>query len=200
MADTLLTLLTEIREGKIVLPDIQRSFIWNKEQIYELYDSLLRGYPVGSFLFWKAIGPDDPENSILYHRFIQEYEPAMKLPTQAELKAGESKMLVLDGQQRLQSLYLGIEGVYEGRELYLDLLSEIQGDEDNGTRYFVRFLNSAELDQLSRCDPGRRMIRLKDFIRLPPDRFRMFRTRTVADKFKLTPGTREYDTAWDILE
>jgi len=129
MGDILLKTMTDIRQGHIVLPDIQRSFIWNREQIYGLYDSLFRGYPIGHFLFWKAIGTDDPEHVILYHPFTEAYEPSLKLPKQDELKANESKMFVLDGQQRLQSLYFGVEGVYEGRDLYLDILSGLQEDE-----------------------------------------------------------------------
>jgi len=37
----------------ILLPDIQRPFVWTEEQIYKLFDSLMRGYPISTFLFWE---------------------------------------------------------------------------------------------------------------------------------------------------
>ena len=48
MAESILSLVAKVHEGTLVLPDIQRSFVWGEEQIYELFDSLFRGYPVGS--------------------------------------------------------------------------------------------------------------------------------------------------------
>ena len=49
--------INEIQSNKYVLPAIQREFVWSAEQIENLFDSLLRGYPIGSFLFWK-VRPD----------------------------------------------------------------------------------------------------------------------------------------------
>ena len=164
MSELLLTTLTNIQNGDIVLPDIQRSFIWKKSQIYSLYDSLFRGYPVGSFLLWKAIGSNDPENIILYHQFIQNYSENVGIPMQIELKSNESKMFVLDGQQRLQAFYLGIMGSYEGKELYVDLLSGFNDethikDSDEGILYFVKFLNIEELNDLQKKNSNRCMVR-----------------------------------------
>ena len=45
----------EIQSNKYLLPAIQREFVWSAEQIESLFDSLLRGYPIGSFLFWKVL-------------------------------------------------------------------------------------------------------------------------------------------------
>ncbi|MFH1848860.1 MAG: DUF262 domain-containing protein [archaeon] len=47
------TVLDEIKENKIYLPAIQRKLVWNHEQIELLFDSIMRGYPIGTFLFWK---------------------------------------------------------------------------------------------------------------------------------------------------
>ena len=49
---TIKDVLTEIENGKLFLPAIQRKFVWNEEQITKLFDSLMRGYPIGTFLFW----------------------------------------------------------------------------------------------------------------------------------------------------
>jgi len=48
---TIKDVLTEIENGKLFLPAIQRKFVWNEEQITKLFDSLMRGYPIGTFLF-----------------------------------------------------------------------------------------------------------------------------------------------------
>ncbi|MCD6493740.1 MAG: DUF262 domain-containing protein [Archaeoglobaceae archaeon] len=56
MAEYLKTAIKDVIEEinrKYFLPDIQRSFVWKPEQIYKLFDSLMRGYPISTFLFWK---------------------------------------------------------------------------------------------------------------------------------------------------
>ncbi len=62
---TVKTALDRIRKHDYVLPAIQREFVWKPEQIYKLFDSLLQGFPVGSFLFWKI----DPETSKTFEFF-----------------------------------------------------------------------------------------------------------------------------------
>lgn len=76
-----------IELGQVGLPDIQRPFVWKNAKVRDLFDSMYRGYPVGYFLFWqngysggsKAIGTDAKQ----------------KVPD----------LLIVDGQQRLTSLY-----------------------------------------------------------------------------------------------
>ena len=60
-----------IQENKYVLPAIQREFVWDGEQIEKLFDSLMRGYPIGSFLFWK-IKPDHLSD-FQFYRFMDHY-------------------------------------------------------------------------------------------------------------------------------
>jgi uncharacterized protein with ParB-like and HNH nuclease domain len=52
--DTIKQTLEDIRQNKFVLPAIQREFVWQPEQIARLFDSLMQGYPFGTFLFWKV--------------------------------------------------------------------------------------------------------------------------------------------------
>ena len=47
--------LDQIQCKKLVLPAIQREFVWRPEQIYRLFDSLMQGYPFGTFLYWRGI-------------------------------------------------------------------------------------------------------------------------------------------------
>ena len=50
---TIKDLLTKVEQHDYILPAIQREFVWKPEQICQLFDSLLQGYPFGTFLFWK---------------------------------------------------------------------------------------------------------------------------------------------------
>ena len=111
-------------EGGIWLPNIQRNFVWSEEQITRLFDSILREYPISTLLIWKT-SSDTPRR-----RFIDHYRRASD---HGDFVPGEEtpKLLVLDGQQRLQSLYIGLKGSLEGRELYFDLLSGTDAPPDD---------------------------------------------------------------------
>lgn len=116
-----------IGEKKLLLPHIQRPFVWkqdrNNNQVKRFFDSVLRGYPFGTLLFW--ITRDD----IQIREFIADYRDGMNVK-ETYLKSSEykdkEKMLVLDGQQRLQALYIALKGTYNNKELFFDVLS---GDE-----------------------------------------------------------------------
>ena len=60
-----------ILDGKYVLPAIQREFIWEPEQIELLFDSLLRGYPISSFLFWEV--PRNQVKDWQFYKFLTNY-------------------------------------------------------------------------------------------------------------------------------
>jgi len=103
------------------LPHIQRELVWTDKQIYRLFDSLLRGYPIGTFLFWKI---QDKKDEIAKLEFIKDYK---KKESKNLVNTEIDKpyyWLVLDGQQRLQSFYIALRGSYDNRELYLDVLSD----------------------------------------------------------------------------
>jgi len=116
--------INEIADNKWFLPHIQRSFVWkcdkNNNQIKRFLDSILRGYPIGTMLFW--ITKDD----IQLRRFIENYKDDMEI-RDTYIKSSEyknkEKIIVLDGQQRLQALYIALKGSYNGKELYFDVLS-----------------------------------------------------------------------------
>jgi Protein of unknown function DUF262 len=176
--ENILTLVKRIEKHEIVLPDIQRSFVWDEDQIYDLFDSLVRGYPIGSLLFWKAIGSDEEERLLLYHEFVRYYRKDPRLPASIQLHARDEKTFVLDGQQRLQSLYLGLDGTYDGRELYVDLRGGTSSEDlDKNIAYYVRFLRSRS----DLKDSNRFMVRLKDFIFLPPERFDIYRQKLMEE-------------------
>ena len=141
------SVIKEIDENKIYLPALQRKFVWGKRQIELLFDSLMRNYPFGTFLFWRL--PRESAESYVFYEFLKEYDdrsPFNRRKTGAFLS--EEIIGVLDGQQRLSSLYIGLMGThtekapykrtsnqsaYEKMSLYLNLLSlpyQVD-DEDN---------------------------------------------------------------------
>ena len=124
-------------DGGFWLPNIQRPFVWNEEQICRLFDSIMRQYPISTMLVWKTRSP------IRRRKFIDNFRLDM-LTRLSEFYVPEDdkkKCLVLDGQQRLQSLYIGLMGSYEKRELYLDILSgEVAAPDD--IKYKFAFLDS----------------------------------------------------------
>lgn len=104
--------------GGIWLPNIQRSFVWSESQIEKIFDSIMREYPIGTLLIWKT------KNNVRKRKFIDHYKKDTRLSTYFVIVEDRNKkMLVLDGQQRLQSLFIGLMGSYERKELYFDILS-----------------------------------------------------------------------------
>ncbi|WP_156505771.1 DUF262 domain-containing protein, partial [Sulfitobacter sp. HI0054] len=101
--------VNEIAQNNYVLPAIQREFVWRPEQIERLFDSLMQGYPFGAFLFWK-VRPDTATEFQFYdfvrnyHEFKGVHRPKVEVPK------GLGVTAVLDGQQRLTALNIGLRG------------------------------------------------------------------------------------------
>ncbi|MBZ0119548.1 MAG: DUF262 domain-containing HNH endonuclease family protein [Sandaracinaceae bacterium] len=109
----------EEEEGGFWLPNIQRPFVWSEDQICRLFDSIMREYPISTLLVWKT------RSGIRRRKFIENWNwhAAENLSQFSVPENDRKKCLVLDGQQRLQSLFIGLKGSYEGKELYFDVLS-----------------------------------------------------------------------------
>jgi uncharacterized protein with ParB-like and HNH nuclease domain len=126
-------------DGGFWLPNIQRPFVWSEEQTCRLFDSILREYPISTLLVWKT------KSKIRRRKFIDNFRPEHRhrLSDFYVPEDDKRKCLVLDGQQRLQSLFIGLKGSYEGRELFLDILSgEIAAPDD--VKYNFAFLDAKE--------------------------------------------------------
>ena len=100
--------LQAIQQSKYVLPAIQREFVWKPEQIARLFDSLMQGYPFGTFLFWKVEGPNS--GNYKFYAFVRNYHERDN-PHCPQLPDFHDKELtaVLDGQQRLTALNIGLQ-------------------------------------------------------------------------------------------
>ncbi|MEW5844324.1 MAG: DUF262 domain-containing protein [Bacteroidota bacterium] len=118
------------------LPDIQREFVWENSKIEKLFDSIMSDYPIGSFLFWKVLSENKNDWDI--YEFIKNYDKEDPHNETAEARGDRDIFLVLDGQQRITSLFIGLLGTYRyfyyrwrKTSLYLNLLKEPLPDEEN---------------------------------------------------------------------
>ena len=115
-------LFTEIDTGRIKIPQFQRDFVWDKRQTARLIDSLIKGFPIGAFIFWKT------KDTLREVRNIGN----ITLP---ETPAGEFVYYVLDGQQRITSLYAvrkGIRVTRQGKTVdYHDIVIDLEADPDS---------------------------------------------------------------------
>lgn len=136
---SIINLLNQIKDGEIVLPAIQRNFVWTPGRIYTLLDSIMRGYPVGIVLLWETY------EDIRYRRFTNEYQSAVPLTFHDNSHRHKLKV-VLDGQQRLQSLYVALYGKHRGESLYFDVLSGRETDDFRQERFIFRFGSKEEAD------------------------------------------------------
>ena len=149
--------IKKIQEGKYLLPAIQREFVWKSEQIENLFDSLMNDYPIGSFLFWEVKNPKDYK----LYKFIQKYDQRKSSYDRDELVEileNTEKIAILDGQQRLTSLYIGLLGSYIEKlpyyrwdnpdafpEKYL-CLNLLDGNLEEDKKYEIKFCTQIEIE------------------------------------------------------
>ena len=106
------TLIADIEKGLVKIPRFQRNFVWSREQSAMLIDSLLKGYPIGTFITWKT------KEQLRAIRNLGN----MSLPPVPD---GDFTIYVLDGQQRMTSLFCALKGVKVERDGRTDDFSEI---------------------------------------------------------------------------
>jgi uncharacterized protein with ParB-like and HNH nuclease domain len=156
---TIAETIERIDSNQYLLPAIQREFIWSHSKIEWLFDSIMRNYPISSFLFWNV--EKATSNEYKFYKFINEYRERYKIHNM-EISTNKSFEAVLDGQQRMTSLYLGLKGSYgysvknlkwedterkiPTRHLYLNITDELQ-DEEDGRIYEFKFLKSSKTDE-----------------------------------------------------
>ena len=161
IADT----LRQIQRHAIVLPAIQREFVWKPEQICTLFDSLMQGYPFGTFLYWKV--NQEHNNRYQFYDFVLDYHERDRrhCPKIGEMP-NQDVVAVLDGQQRLTALNIGLRGslamkqpykrwhsndAFPQRYLYLNLLWSPSVDDDVGMRYQFEFLTPKQAEKRDGC-------------------------------------------------
>jgi uncharacterized protein with ParB-like and HNH nuclease domain len=135
----IINLLNQIKNHEIVLPAIQRNFVWPENKVLRLLDSIMRGYPIGIALLWETYLD-------LQYRTFNDAFHAGEIHDFKENRRRKKLKLVLDGQQRLQSLYIALYGSYQGKSLCFDLLSGRDSDDVAEEKYSFEFLTKEELD------------------------------------------------------
>lgn len=154
---TIHNLLQGIAEHRYVLPAIQREFVWLPEQICKLFDSLMQGYPFGTFLFWTI--EQEQQSQYQFYDFVQNFHERDSYHCELISDLPHKTLTaVLDGQQRMTALNIGLRGSYAWRisgkwrtndaafpirHLYLDLLG--QPDPETGSLYRFDFLSAEQL-------------------------------------------------------
>lgn len=153
--------IDNIHSRKYLLPAIQRELVWDTPQVERLFDSLMRDYPVGSFLFWFV--EKRKSNDYQFYEFIRDYhEKKNKHNQKANISGDEDIIAILDGQQRLTSLYIGLRGSYAykeprkrwdndaafpARKLHLNLLKKYTDEQELDLEYDFYFLTEKEAEE-----------------------------------------------------
>lgn len=147
--------IENIENNKFLLPAIQREFVWEHTKIEWLFDSIMRNYPISSFLFWE-VSEEKTKKGYRFYKFINEYREYYKTHNDDISTDGINDFqAILDGQQRLTSLYIGLKGSYAYKEyrrrwednqwsiptrhLYLNISNELKNEED-GRVFEFKFL------------------------------------------------------------
>lgn len=153
--------IERINRNEFLLPAFQREFVWKPNQIEQLFDSIMQGYPISSMLFWKVKG--DTKADFRFYQFLKKYIEYHDIHNDTIATNGVNDFhAVLDGQQRLTALYIGLCGSYAYKEyrrayaysewsyptrhLYLNI-SSTYTEEESDRKYIFTFLDKAETNE-----------------------------------------------------
>ena len=163
-AITIQEAIASINNRDYLLPAIQRKFVWSSHQICVLFDSVMRGYPINTFMFWE-IKNAEIKKGYKFYEFLKSYcqrfnEENPHVKTTASFKDFSA---IIDGQQRLTSLYIGLCSTYAykqpriwwpstrddrvlpPRKLYLDLRQPTKTEDDDALMYYnFKFLTQEQ--------------------------------------------------------
>jgi hypothetical protein len=152
--------LQDIGRGRFRIPNIQRGYEWNHERVTKPLDSIMSGYPIGAIMVWRPT--EEIAKDIMYRRFVAHYNSTQNYLSDEPHPSDDDAYLVLDGQQRLQSLYLSFFGSYDGMRVYLQI-DRIPTDVGDDTDYGFEFLTLTEAQQRPE------MVHLAEIIKLDAD-------------------------------
>ena len=163
--------LNLIKSREMILPALQREFIWKRRDIEGLFDSLLQEFPSNTLMFWNV--KDIKGETMEFYEFLEpNYQESVSINSLYPVKDNERKIVVIDGQQRLTSLYIAIYGSYtleKGKNkmyLYLNLDKPLDAADDDDSlnttenHYEFRFLTEEKADR--QMAGGEHWIRVSD--------------------------------------
>ena len=157
---TIREFMDQAEGGKLILPSIQREYVWNEEQICRLFDSIMSEYPIGHMMWWKLDGSKINEKGITFYKLLNNYNEMIPENNEKLENPSPDKtyFAILDGQQRTQSLYIGLKGYlklkiyrarknnvesYKNKYLYINLIGE--ESELDEYKYEFKFFADEEL-------------------------------------------------------
>ncbi|WP_034450126.1 DUF262 domain-containing protein [Butyrivibrio sp. AE2032] len=153
--------MEDIISGKLILPALQRNFVWPEDKIIDLFDSLVKEYPIGTFLFWDVTPEVFAEYS--FSKVLTEVKESRDKKYRGR-PADEGRTeycAILDGQQRITSLAISILGksIMHTRGMPWDLdtsfvdkyfcLNILHKPIDDDDKYQFRFLPEEEIGHLN---------------------------------------------------
>ena len=169
-AETIKSVIEKIDTREWILPSIQRRFVWDTDRIENLFDSIMQGYPIGTLMVWKVTSKETIKK-IGFYNFLQDYQERWAETCTDYKPSSEIVYSVIDGQQRLNSLYIGLKGSYAEKlprkrwhsaydssiqpkkYLYLNLCEHHSDNEENRRFYNLKFMSNAEYkDLVDKCN------------------------------------------------
>ncbi|MGP9506641.1 DUF262 domain-containing protein [Psychrobacter sp. AOP7-D1-15] len=130
-------LIKDINRNEYYLPAIQRKFVWGEGKICKLFNSIMQDYPIGTFLFWELTA--QKARNYTFYEFLKNYHERDSKNQLVNNSFSSDIRGVLDGQQRISSMYIALQGVYctkkkyaktknnnayPERQMYINLLNE----------------------------------------------------------------------------
>lgn len=160
---TIYEVIKNIENGKFVIPAFQRQFLWKYTKIEKLWDSILLGYPISTFLFWQLDESNTTSQSIFFDflekvTFKGNKEPRDRNTLGHSINLENTNIAILDGQQRITSLFislLGSTGFNLGKSKNTQYIGDLQiqldnnrldvnGDEVDGKKYDISFAYTSD--------------------------------------------------------
>jgi len=177
--------IDNIDNRTFLLPAIQRNFVWSTQQICGLFDSMMRGYPINTFMAWN-VATKKIKNDHKFYSFLSDYCERFRESNDEVRTQGRFKdfLAIVDGQQRLTSIYIGLKGSYAykqprihwpaapnddvlpPRQLYLDLSNELIPEDNEGKlKFHFRFLTKDQA-KAYQTDPDQDWFRVGEILNL----------------------------------
>ena len=204
--------IDKIHGRQFLLPAIQRKFTWSSDQIEMLFDSILRGYPINSFMLWK-ITDSSIKKDYKFYEFLTTYrEFFAENNKDIDTKGVPDFEAVIDGQQRLTSLYIGLRGTYAykmprkwwkdteeclpTRKLYLNLGTPVQQQYDNQKTYDFRFLSAEDLEKFNKSKDKCYWFEVGEILELDDNK----KIMRYLSSHQLSENSYAFDTLSDLYE
>lgn len=155
--------IQKIVDNKILLPAIQRDYVWKRQAIEMMFDSILRGYPINTLMFWRI--NDISKQNLDFYSFLDKhyvFGVSKNIDYNKSAASSDERLIVIDGQQRLTSIYIGLYGTFateKGKPMSLYLRLDAEAS-DGEKKYDFRFLKELQFKKLQ--SKGEKWMKMED--------------------------------------